>query len=286
MLDTSADSGLFVALTYPDSVVEKYHGQVGGFDEFCKRAKNDLAAWIKRLQREIPGAATLWRIEVQDRESGRFIGDLVPHFHLLIFNVPFQKYDVEKWCADEGRDVRVEQKEYCWESKRCANQVYFKLDKTGHKILAQRCLLNTKPAAYEGSLITFRDWLSASWYDVVDSHELAHFAAGTSCSSVRSSRGVSCYASKLYMSKEERPDLIIPGRNWGITNRKCIPWAAKVEQFLPIEAAYRVRRVMRRYLKHQRGMRGYFNRPACGMSLFCDVHNWLRLVDPPPDCPF
>jgi len=293
MLDTSADSGQFVGLTYPDSIVEKYHGQIGGFDSFVERAKDDLAAWIKRLQREVPGAATLWRIEVQDRKSGRFIGDLVPHFHLLVFNIPYTEYQAEENQVVVGFSgdkflvtEQVMRKEYGWKSSRCANQVYFKFDEKGQKTLAQRCLLNTKPGVEDSDQITFRDWLSASWYDVVDSHELAHLAAGTSCSRVLSSKGVSCYASKLYLSKDERPDMIIKGRNWGITNRKCIPWAAKVEKFLSPAAAYRVRRVMRRYLKHQPRLRGYFNRRGCGMSLFCDVHNWLRLVAPPPDCPF
>lgn len=46
-----------------------------------KRAKEHLRAWLKRLAARYPGCSAVWRLELQKRGA--------PHFHLLLFNVPF-----------------------------------------------------------------------------------------------------------------------------------------------------------------------------------------------------
>lgn len=61
-------SCLFVTLTYPQLVD-------------CGAARADLISWCKRLRRAFPAAGVVWRLELQARG--------VPHFHLLIFGVPF-----------------------------------------------------------------------------------------------------------------------------------------------------------------------------------------------------
>lgn len=60
---------LFLTLTY------------GAWFPDCNRARRDRATWEKRLKRRYPGASCVWRLELQRRGA--------PHFHLLIFGVPF-----------------------------------------------------------------------------------------------------------------------------------------------------------------------------------------------------
>jgi len=71
--------GLFTTLTYPDSF---------------ETSLEDGATWkyhinklSKRLARAFPDMCFLWRLELIDRKSGAFVGELRPHFHLLMFNL-------------------------------------------------------------------------------------------------------------------------------------------------------------------------------------------------------
>lgn len=67
-------SALFVTLTYPGKWVDDW-----------QQWKRDLQALLKRLFREYPRAATLWRLEFQARGA--------PHFHFFVFNVRFIPYE-------------------------------------------------------------------------------------------------------------------------------------------------------------------------------------------------
>lgn len=76
MLDTlnSVDRGameksLFAGLTYPSEFPD------------VATAKRHLDTWLKRLERRYPRASAVWRLEFQRRGA--------PHFHLLIFGVPW-----------------------------------------------------------------------------------------------------------------------------------------------------------------------------------------------------
>ena len=72
--DTSG--GYFVTLTY-----------AGRFCWSSSEVKNHLAVFRKALLRRFPAAGAFWRMELKPRQSGESMGDLVPHFHLLIFGV-------------------------------------------------------------------------------------------------------------------------------------------------------------------------------------------------------
>lgn len=72
--DTSG--GFFVTLTYP--------GRFAWSPEECKV---HLANFRKALLRRFPGCGAFWRMEIKPRQSGESQGELVPHFHLLIFGV-------------------------------------------------------------------------------------------------------------------------------------------------------------------------------------------------------
>lgn len=74
---------LFVTLTYP-----------GTWPADPKQWKRDLDNICKRLQRRFPNAAIVWKLEPQQRGA--------PHFHLLLFNVPWLDRD---WIAQAWYDV-------------------------------------------------------------------------------------------------------------------------------------------------------------------------------------
>jgi hypothetical protein len=103
---------------------------------------------------------------------------------------------------------------------------------------------------------------------------------------IRSWGGVMSYCAK-YMSKADSENFmsdVETGRSWGIFNRVNMPWAKLVEFNLDDDAGIRLRRIARRYLSKRIG------RPVqrhYGMTLYCDVAQWKRLVElSPPADPF
>jgi hypothetical protein len=87
----SIGKSLFLTLTYPDSVdwsdytVRQQHKQL-----FLRKLEDYLGKQV----------CGLWRTEWMVRESGECVGEIAPHFHLLLFNVrwvPWQS--VRSWWA-------------------------------------------------------------------------------------------------------------------------------------------------------------------------------------------
>lgn len=79
----AVQSALFVTLTYP-----------GEWPKAWERWKRDIDTFGKRLRRQYPGVSFVWRLEYQRRGA--------PHFHLLVFGVPFIPHD---WVARAWYDV-------------------------------------------------------------------------------------------------------------------------------------------------------------------------------------
>lgn len=78
--------GYVITVTYPDDV--PHSGE---------KAKRDLAALRKRLARRFPTVGGIWRIEMKPRLSGQFVGQLAPHFHLLVFGWQQRQQLVRMW---------------------------------------------------------------------------------------------------------------------------------------------------------------------------------------------
>jgi len=68
---------IFVTLTYTDEVF--FDGQLTP-----KTVKRDLNVLMKRFIRDKDNLQTIWKIEWKRRKSGDNVGQLAPHFHLLI----------------------------------------------------------------------------------------------------------------------------------------------------------------------------------------------------------
>jgi len=72
------DAGYFATFTYP-----------GHFTYSSEDCKSHLALFRKRLLYLLPDARVIWRMEVKKRLSGESFDEPVPHFHLLIFGLPY-----------------------------------------------------------------------------------------------------------------------------------------------------------------------------------------------------
>lgn len=82
------DAGMFVTLTYPDCAITP------------EQAKADLNCFFRRVKRAFGDAVVMvWRVGIDRRESGVRVGQLMPHFHLILLNL----WDSSK----EQRDPRL-----------------------------------------------------------------------------------------------------------------------------------------------------------------------------------
>jgi hypothetical protein len=51
---------------------------------------------LARIRRRWPKASGIWRLEFKERESGAHLGEVAPHFHLLLWEVPLTWTDEEE----------------------------------------------------------------------------------------------------------------------------------------------------------------------------------------------
>ena len=86
---------LFVTLTYPDEI------QHTDYSRHATDRYLFLRYMEKHLGRENP---VLWRLEWQPRKTGARVGELMPHYHLLVFGVSWlpQKVVREWWRSAIG----------------------------------------------------------------------------------------------------------------------------------------------------------------------------------------
>jgi hypothetical protein len=140
------------------------------------------------------------------------------------------------------------------------------------------------PCAARAKNMSFADWASLAWYNVVGSHNVDHLKAGVRVERVKTWGGVMSYCAK-YMAKEDCGFLadVSFGRSWGIFNREAVPWAKMIDINLDNEVGVRLRRVARHYLERRCGRK---IRANYGITLYCDVEKFRRLWEIPPPDPF
>jgi hypothetical protein len=276
----------FVTLTLPDDCFDD------SVTSFAKTAKLHLDALLKRLHRACPSACGFWRIEWKARKSGLHEGKLFPHFHLLIWGLPERVLAVDRDTGKElvesfvpVRDCQLAFTDVCGEVRRAH---VFKTMRAADRFFTRECVHEyrvSSAAAVDQSFMSFFDWVSLAWYHVVGTGNVDHFLAGCRVERIRSWGGVLSYCAK-YMSKADSENFMadIPtGRSWGIFNRVCMPWAKMVELPLDDDAGVRIRRIARRYLEKRLGhsVKRHF-----GITVYCDVGQFKRLLEKPPDAPF
>jgi|ERR1700722_2138678 len=76
-------SGLFVTLTFPDKTLP--------MDAY--RRNQARYVFFRSIETHVQkNVSALWRVEWKARRSGALVGQMCPHFHLIIFSVPFIPY--------------------------------------------------------------------------------------------------------------------------------------------------------------------------------------------------
>lgn len=73
------DLPIFVTLTFPDEFYPWHDKPV--------QWKKILKAFKLRFTRRFPDAAFVWRLEMVTRKSGKYVGVVFPHYHLLVWGV-------------------------------------------------------------------------------------------------------------------------------------------------------------------------------------------------------
>jgi hypothetical protein len=105
------------------------------------------------------------------------------------------------------------------------------------------------------ALSRFREWLAETWFEVVNSGDSKHLAAGTSAEVMRSSVAILRYCAG-YVSKSDQTLVGVKvGRYWGIVGRSRIPFGNA--QSVPLSPAEHrlIRRTMVRSMKSQNRVR-------------------------------
>lgn len=74
-----AKKPIFVTLTYPDEFSDNFDGK--------KIKEVQLKNFWKRFIYTYPKTACIWKLEYEERKSGKHIGKLFPHLHLLVWGL-------------------------------------------------------------------------------------------------------------------------------------------------------------------------------------------------------
>jgi hypothetical protein len=215
---------LFVGLTYPDH-----------FPLYSAQYKRDLDVLFHRMERRWPGSSAIWKLEFMPRRSGVNKGKIAPHFHLLVFGVPWSF----PYQAERGKNYLITSEE--------------RLDPDGDPCEWWTTQVYAGGAQVDDLADTqdnFIGWITRNWFDIVNSGDARHFRAGTSVKKLRSRKGAYAYTSKkTYLAKPEEVKNMQgkPGRFWGVFNRKCLPLGEHQCYRIQPGQAVQLRRIIRRY---------------------------------------
>lgn len=213
---------LFVHLTLPGATVVQ--------PDTVKEAFRRLAVAHHRNFSESSG---VWKKELAERKSGQLKGQVLPHFHLLVFNVP-EKF---AYRAYRGDWVHVFRRGGEWVIRT------FYIDVFGQK-------------RWEDEIVSgqdrYREWLARMWYEFIGSGELNHSKACHRVEQINTAEGCKRYAAK-YLGKEQSWRLCpyAQGRYWGIWSRERLPLSERIVFRLSDQEAVRIHRAMRRLYEKQ-----------------------------------
>lgn len=288
-VSVEADLPAFIGLTYPD---ESYDDDP---EKLSKKSKVWFQRLLKRMYRACPSACGFWKQEWKKRKTGLHEGKPMPHLHTLDWGFPQRVVAVGadgKLVYESFVPVRDCQASF---SAMCRdvikNHVFADYHQGVNMVdrLAAHEARRQFPDTDDRSWMSLFDWLSLNWYQIVGSGNVAHFQSGVEkCEQARTWRGALSYVSKMtrYISKDDTEDGMadVPaGRSWGIFNRACMPWAKIVEMPVSDEVGNRLRRVACHCLSRCLGRRVQRH---YGLTHYCDVSQWKRLLEPSPPNPF
>jgi hypothetical protein len=263
---------LAFTLTYPDN-----------FPLYREDYKGHLEALCDRIQRRWPTAAIIWKLEFKARKSGRNKGKIAPHYHLLVFGVPWRF----RFKEEHGQSVRL-----C-RVKVHAGGEHWKEDielngsrqSTVMSVWAELPDGGEFPNGEVYGADSLKCWASRNWFRVVGSGHFAHYLAGTRVERLRTIKGAFAYAGKRYMAKKEEMPVMEqkPGRYWGVIGREHLPLGKREDREVTVGEAVKLRRVMRRYrlANTPPEKRKYLRKSQLWSEdftakLFCNVEFWIE----------
>jgi len=84
---------IWMDLTYPDEFFnERLDGRL--------LKESHLKKFYQRLEYVFPEVAVIWKLEYKDRKSGKFVGEMFPHFHMLVWGLHDENlYDLRQLVA-------------------------------------------------------------------------------------------------------------------------------------------------------------------------------------------
>jgi hypothetical protein len=263
---------LAFTLTYPDN-----------FPLYREDYKGHLEAFCDRMQRRWPGAAVIWKLEFKERQSGMNKGKIAPHYHLLVFGVPWRfRFKEERGESVSLRRVRVHEGGEHWKEE---------IELNGSRQCTVMSVWAELPDGGEfpnGEVYgsdSLKCWVSRHWFGVVESGDFAHYLAGTRVEHLRTIKGAFTYAGKRYMAKKEEMPVMEakPGRYWGVIGRKHLPLGKREDREVSASQAVKLRRAMRRYrVANTPPEKRKFIRKSqlwaqdFTAKLFCNVEFWME----------
>jgi len=263
---------LAFTLTYPDN-----------FPLYREDYKGHLEAFCDRMQRRWPGAAVIWKLEFKERQSGTNKGKIAPHYHLLVFGVPWRfRFKEERGEFARLRRVRVHEGGEHWKEEIELNG---SRQSTVMSVWAELPDGGEFPNGEVYGADSLKCWASRNWFGVVGSGDFAHYLAGTRVERLRTMKGAFAYAGKRYIGKKEEMPVMEqkPGRYWGVIGRQYLPLGKREDREVTASEAVKLRRVMRRYrlANTPPEKRKYLRKSQLWSEdftakLFCNVEFWLE----------
>lgn len=220
---------VFVTLTYPD--VYPWSG---------KGIKRHIKNLGERFKREFSQWSFFWKLELKERKSGTMEGELMPHFHLLVWTdstgeVPYSVYETAKRWFEEN-----------W-----------------HEVV-------------RGSL-SEKEWSvlqSVAEYERGDGVDLLgdHAEVSTRTERIRSRRGVLSYTSEYLANPEKGAEKMEGiGRFWGYVNKDKLPFGRTHVLPLNHEGACKLMRAIMRAEEQD-----YEGLPTARSHISPDATPWYR----------
>jgi len=227
----------FVTLTYPDR----------DGPPSAKETERDREVFLKRIKRAHPNASGVWRREWEFRLTGEFAGVFFPHYHLIVFGLPFIHHTIvnEIWSEVIGYEGYLRTEIKGLENWRHA---FFYVC----KYMAKVPTWNVLPPGPAGAGKAPEEGSPAP----------AGPGGAAACSLV--------YVSNLTEDKKQVPRSI--GRSWGVFNRSKVPFAERRELLLKSGPWLEEAKKMARQV-----WSGVNDDPQCGFTLFLDdAPAWLH----------
>lgn len=192
----------FVTLTYP-----------GYFDHSPDRVKAHLFALKKRIKRRFPQMAMIWRMELKRRKTGASVGEIVPHFHLLLWGMQIFEADMLK----------------------AMKHLWFEVAQS----------YPDHPAPIMPTI----DDKSTPDLDAMTTDQRNFYEHGVDVEQLFNFRHTLSYVSKYAAKEEDDESGSYWGRRWGICGR--VDLSASYTVKLTLKQHYALRRAVRKWLEHR-----------------------------------